>query len=65
MKTNVPVFEELPAPSLPSIDASSDHDLSDAQRIELLRRLEDDEENPDDVVPWEQVKAEALARWKR
>jgi putative addiction module component (TIGR02574 family) len=31
--------------------------LTEAQRQELERRLADDEANPDDVVPWEQVKA--------
>jgi putative addiction module component (TIGR02574 family) len=39
--------------------------LTEAQRQELERRADDDDANPDDVVPWEQVKAEALARWTR
>ena len=39
--------------------------LSDAKREELARRLADHLANPADVVPWEQVKAEALARWQR
>ena len=39
--------------------------LSDAQRLELARRIADDDANPDDVTPWEEVKAEALARLKR
>ena len=39
--------------------------LTDAQRIELDRRLADHAANPADVVPWEQVKAEALGRFKR
>jgi putative addiction module component (TIGR02574 family) len=39
--------------------------LSDAKREELARRLADHLANPDDVVPWEQVKAEALARWQQ
>ena len=39
--------------------------LSDAKRQELVRRLADHLANPSDVVPWEQVKAEALARWHR
>jgi putative addiction module component (TIGR02574 family) len=38
--------------------------LSDAQRRELERRLAEHEANPGDVVPWEQVKAEALARFQ-
>jgi putative addiction module component (TIGR02574 family) len=39
--------------------------LSDAQRAELERRLADDEANPDDVTPWEQVKTETLARLQK
>jgi putative addiction module component (TIGR02574 family) len=33
--------------------------LTDAQRDELRRRVAEDDANPDDVIPWEQVKAEA------
>jgi putative addiction module component (TIGR02574 family) len=36
--------------------------LTDAQRAELQKRIEEDEANPDDVTPWEQVKASTLAR---
>ncbi len=39
--------------------------LTEAQRLELDRRLADHAANPDDVLPWEQVKAEALARFQR
>jgi putative addiction module component (TIGR02574 family) len=39
--------------------------LSEAQRQELERRIADDEAKPDEVIPWEQVKAEALARLHR
>ena len=39
--------------------------LSEPQRAGLERRLADDEADPDDVVPWEEVKAKALARLKR
>ena len=39
--------------------------ISDALRAELDRRLEDHLANPEDVVPWEVVRAEALARIKR
>jgi putative addiction module component (TIGR02574 family) len=39
--------------------------LTEAQRQELQRRIDDHEANPDDVVPWEQIKAEALARFRR
>ena len=35
---------------------------TDAQEAELDRRLADHEANPDDVVPWSEVKASALAR---
>ena len=31
--------------------------LSDARRAELQRRAAEDDARPDDVVPWEQVKA--------
>jgi putative addiction module component (TIGR02574 family) len=37
--------------------------LSEAKRIELQRRLADHAANPHDVVPWEQVEAEAVARF--
>ena len=39
--------------------------LSDAQRQELRRRVADDEASPDDVIPWEQVRAEARKRTGR
>ena len=39
--------------------------LTEAQRLALERRLADHQANPTDVVPWEQVKAEALARFQR
>lgn len=39
--------------------------MTEAQRQELERRADDDEANPDDTIPWEQAKAEALARWNR
>jgi putative addiction module component (TIGR02574 family) len=39
--------------------------LTAAQQLELDRRLADHVANPYDVVPWEQVKAEALARFQR
>ena len=38
--------------------------LTEAQRRELERRIADDDANPDDVVPWEQVKAQAISRLK-
>ena len=39
--------------------------LTEAQSLELDRRLEDHEANPNDVVPWEVVKASIAARLKR
>ncbi|MFO0848185.1 MAG: addiction module protein [Gemmataceae bacterium] len=39
--------------------------ISDAQRQELERRLADSLARPDAVVPWEEVKARALARARR
>ena len=49
-----------------SIAADADSlPLTDAQRRELERRADDDDANPDDTVPWEQAKAEALTRWVR
>lgn len=39
--------------------------LTEAQRQELERRLADNALNPDDVVPWDQVKVEAQARFDR
>lgn len=38
---------------------------SDAQRAELDRRLADYAANPNDVVPWEEVKASITARLTR
>lgn len=38
--------------------------LTDAQRHELERRLAEHEAHPEDVVPWEEVKAQALARFQ-
>jgi putative addiction module component (TIGR02574 family) len=36
--------------------------LSQAQRDELDRRIADDDAFPDDVVPWDEVKASVRAR---
>ncbi len=36
--------------------------ITEAQRAELERRLNDSIANPDAVLPWEVVKARALAR---
>ena len=40
-------------------------ELSEAQKQELRRRIAEDDANPDDLVPWELIKAEALARFRR
>ena len=46
-----------------SISAERDeHYLNDTRRSELEHRLAEHEADPNDVVPWEQVKTEALAR---
>jgi hypothetical protein len=39
--------------------------LNDDQRRELERRAAEDDARPDDVVPWQDVKTEALARQKQ
>lgn len=44
---------------------AEDTPLTDAQRAELGRRLAQHEANPDDVVPWEQIKASITARLRR
>ena len=36
--------------------------LTQAQKVELDRRLADHEANPEDVVLWEEVKADAMTR---
>jgi putative addiction module component (TIGR02574 family) len=47
------------------VDRDAVPPLTEAQREELDRRLADHEANPDDVVPWDEVKASARARIKR
>ncbi len=39
--------------------------LTEAQRQELERRAAADDAFPDDVIPWEQVKAQTLARLRQ
>ena len=39
--------------------------LTDAKREELDRRIAEHDADPDDVIPWEQVRDEALARLRR
>ena len=36
--------------------------VSDAQKLELERRLADDQANPDDGIPWNEIRVEARAR---
>jgi len=40
-------------------------ELTEAQKQELDRRLAEHEANPDDVIPWEEVKAQLEARLKQ
>ena len=47
-----------------SAEESAATSLTDAQRAELDRRLAEHEANPNDVVPWEDVKASITARLK-
>ncbi len=46
-------------------DEVSSPPLSEAQKQELDRRLASLDVNPDDVVPWEEVEARALARFRQ
>lgn len=39
--------------------------LTDAQRAELDRRVADDDAFPDDVIPWDEVKASVRSRLGR
>lgn len=39
--------------------------ITEAQRAELARRIAEDDATLDDVIPWEQVKADALAQLQR
>jgi putative addiction module component (TIGR02574 family) len=49
-----------------SIAAEAEHiPLTEAQRCELERRLAAHAADPSNVIPWEEVKARALARAKR
>ena len=47
------------------VDRGDEPGLTPEQTAELDRRLAEDDAAPDDVVPWEHVKAEALARLRR
>lgn len=52
------IWESLEAEGIPLA-------LTEPQLAELERRLAEDEAHPEDVVPWEQVKAETLARLRK
>ena len=36
--------------------------LTEAQRVELQTRVAEVDANPDDIIPWDQVKASTLSR---
>jgi putative addiction module component (TIGR02574 family) len=48
-----------------SIPLQTRPELSDAKRAELARRADEDDARPDEIIPWEQAKAEILARLGR
>jgi putative addiction module component (TIGR02574 family) len=39
--------------------------LPDAQRAELERRYAEDEANPDDVLPWDEIKRSTLSALRK
>ncbi|MBV8608922.1 MAG: addiction module protein [Singulisphaera sp.] len=47
------------------VDRGYEPVLTEEQKAELDRRLAEDDAAPDDVVSWEEVKAQALARIRR
>jgi putative addiction module component (TIGR02574 family) len=47
------------------VDRGYEPVLTEEQKAELDRRLVEDDAAPDDVVSWEEVKAQALARIRR
>ena len=47
------------------IDEGAAPNLVEDRKEELDRRLSDDEAKPDDVIPWSEVKAQALSRARR
>jgi putative addiction module component (TIGR02574 family) len=46
-------------------ESSGELPLTEAQQTELDRRLAEHQANPDDVVPWEEVRASVEARLKQ
>ena len=47
------------------VDRGYEPELTEELKAELDRRLAEDDAAPDDVVSWEEVKAQALARIRR
>jgi len=47
------------------VDQGHEPELSEEMKAELDRRLAEDDAAPDDIVPWEEVKVQALARIQR
>lgn len=47
------------------VDEGHEPELSDQMKAEIDRRLAAHAANPEAAIPWEQVKAEALARFRR
>jgi putative addiction module component (TIGR02574 family) len=47
------------------VDRGYEPELTEEQKAELDRRLAEDDAAPDDIVSWEEVKAQALARIRR
>ena len=45
-------------------DQGHDPGLSEEEKAEFDRRLAEDDSAPEDVVPWEEVKAQVLARFQ-
>jgi putative addiction module component (TIGR02574 family) len=39
--------------------------VTDAQKVELDRRIAEHEANPEDVIPWDEVKAGTVSRLRR
>jgi len=39
--------------------------ITEPQRQELERRLTEHQANPNDVIPWEQIRADALKRFQK
>ena len=64
-KLSVPERIQLAEDLWESIPESADIPLTEAQRVELDRRLEDLEQHPDDGEPWEVVRARLYTRLKR